>query len=62
LYNDATAIIEYIRSREDSPLINIGARSEGIIAAYYAAKKRGDKEKANYFIKNIIQSVKELRS
>ncbi|MFK5893017.1 MAG: protein containing Six-hairpin glycosidase-like domain protein [Pseudomonadota bacterium] len=61
LYKDATAIIEYMRSREDSPLINIGARSEGVIAAYYAAKERGDKEKANYFIKNIIQSAKGLR-
>jgi hypothetical protein len=61
IYKDATAIIEYMRSREDSPLINIGARSEGVIAAYYAAKERGDKEKANYFIKNIIQSAKGLR-
>jgi len=61
LYQDATAIIKYMRSREDSPLINIGARSEGVIAAFYAAKARGDNEKADYFISNIIQSVKGLR-
>ena len=61
LYNDATAIIKFMRSREDSPSINIGARCEGVIAAYYAAREKGDREKADYFIKNIIQSAKGLR-
>jgi len=60
LFKDGKAISDYMLQREDSPSINIGARAEGIIAAYYAAEAIGETEIADELIGSINKSVKGL--
>lgn len=60
LFKDGKAISDYMLAREDSPSINIGARAEGIIAAYYAAEAIGETAIADELIGSINQSVKGL--
>ncbi len=60
LFSDGKAISDYMLASKDSPSINIGARAEGIIAAYYTAQAIGEHEIADELISSINKSVKSL--
>ena len=71
VYNDAKAMIEHCYEANDNPYIDYeggyyynhgdhfypdGARSEGLIAAYYLAKKQGEKDLAD----EILATAKKV--
>jgi hypothetical protein len=75
VFNDAQAMIDHMYQEDDAPYFDYigafyytygehaypdGARCEGLMAAWYLARDRGDQERADHFMKYIHKAARNL--
>ena len=75
VYNDSQAMIDHMYKENNSPYFDYvgsfyyqygehaypdGSRCEGLMAAYYLARNRGDVQRAAYFMTYLVKAAKGL--